>query len=163
MRPTQIVVSTSVLVRILSLAAATAAAAGLLLLVVTGMSTPQPPAEMIIGALCLVVVLAICLIGGFAMRILVQRQDQSILLRAPFYQQRFNAGQVSNIEVGEDPGTHPGWLNWPVLGRAASPTGVRLNVGGSTKVAFVLDGGERFTIVVNDERQAQELAALLSA
>ena len=163
MGSSKLIVSTSVLVRILSLAAATGALAGIILLAAMWISAKQPAAEITLGAVCLVVVLALCLIGGFGMRISVERQDQSITLRAPLYRRSFTAGQVSNIQVGEDPGANPGWINWPVLGRAAAPAGIRINVGGSAKVAFTLDDGERFTIVVADGSQAKELAALLSA
>lgn len=59
MGSSKLIVSTSVLVRILSLAAATGALAGIILLAAMWISAKQPAAEITLGAVCLVVVLAL--------------------------------------------------------------------------------------------------------
>lgn len=68
---------------------------------------------------------------------------------------------MSDIAIGPDSGMNSGILNWPVKGSARSWTGCRINVGGSSRVSFVVKGSERYTIVTRDQEQSEALAALL--
>ncbi|GAA1414478.1 hypothetical protein AUR04nite_19070 [Glutamicibacter uratoxydans] len=116
------------------------------------------------GLLTTAVVLAVLFWGATRLRIRVAKTSaQEIVVHAPLYRRSFTGSQVSNVTVCVDDGANQGLLNWPVTGRTESVQGVRLNVGGSAHVAFTVEGIGSMTIVAQDEKQAQSIAALLQS
>ncbi|RKW71826.1 hypothetical protein [Galactobacter caseinivorans] len=122
------------------------------------------PALYLFGGLGTAVVVALSWWASRAMKISVTRAGcpAMVSVSAPFFRAGFPLLEVTDVDVAEDSGQNPGLINWPVLGRATSQAGTRLNVGGSAHVALSVGTDRRYTVITRDLEQARELAALLT-
>jgi hypothetical protein len=64
-----------------------------------------------------------------------------------FYRRSISVGQIDSVTVAPDDGMNHGLLNWPVTGKATSPDGVRLNLGGSAALQIRTTAWERYNVV----------------
>lgn len=126
-------------------------------------STETGPAPFLFGGLSGALIVAVSWWASRCMKIKVTRSGSPdvVSISAPFFRTEFPLMDVSDVDVAEDSGQNPGLVNWPVLGKAPSPAGTRLNVGGSAHVALSVGTERRYTVVTRDLEQARQLAALL--
>ena len=120
--------------------------------------------RMMIPLVVVVPVFCFCVWTALGMKIVVERaaSSEKIYIRTLFYSAELVASDITDVEVKPDDGMNPGFINWPVVGKTRSRSGIRINMGGSAHVRFTHGQGEQFTIVARDMDQANELAALLT-
>lgn len=106
--------------------------------------------------LLVVVVLLFVIWAAFGLRLTVSVGKETIDVAGTFYRRSIPVGQIDSVTVAPDDGMNHGLLNWPVTGRAASPDGVRLNLGGSAALRIRTTAGERYNVVFDTNAGALE-------
>ncbi|WP_130839095.1 hypothetical protein [Corynebacterium neomassiliense] len=100
-------------------------------------------------------VVLVCLIGLLFFAVVrVRVGGGTVEITGPFYRRRFPVDHIGSVTVAPDDGMNHGLVNWPVIGRATSPEGVRLNLGGSAAVRVTTVTGERYTVVFPTDADA---------
>lgn len=94
---------------------------------------------------------------GQTITVEVDQASGIVAVRAPFYRRSIKVSDVASISACEDDGHNRGLLNWFVVGKATSPSGVRLNTGGKARVDLSTTAGERYEVVVDTMAQAEAI------
>ena len=97
--------------------------------------------------LIVVVVLLFVVWAAVGPRLTVSVGEETVDVAGIFYRRSMPVGQIDSVTVAPDDGMNHGLLNWPVTGRATSPDGVRLNLGGSAALQIRTKEGERYNVV----------------
>lgn len=82
-------------------------------------------------AICAAVVLLVAVWWCFFAKISLTVTPGRIRILAPLYSRTVELGSDTEVSLKTDDGVNHGLVNWPVTGRASSPAGLRLNMGGS--------------------------------
>lgn len=100
---------------------------------------------------------------GFA-KITLDVTSSALKVSGPLYRRTFDISTVVEVKVAKDNGLNASIVNWPVTGRASSPSGVRLNMGGrGTCVAFRNSEGEKVSVVFGEDHIANRYATVIRA
>lgn len=97
--------------------------------------------------LIVVVVLLFVVWAAVGPRLTVSVGRETVDVAGIFYRRSVPVWQIESVTVAPDDGMNHGLLNWPVTGRARSPEGVRLNLGGSAALQITTTAGERYNVV----------------
>ena len=106
--------------------------------------------------LIVVVVLLFVVWAAVGPRLTVSVGQETVDVAGIFYRRSIPVGQIDSVTVAPDDGMNHGLLNWPVTGRATSPAGVRLNLGGSAALQIRTTAGERYNVVFPTNAEALE-------
>lgn len=111
------------------------------------------------GLAVMLLVFAVLLWGVLGMKIRVTVGEDTVTFTAPFYRRDVPLERIDGVDLLRDNGLNPGLVNWPVVGRTDSPSGVRLNLGGSAALQVTAgDGDQKITTVFRDRATARACA-----
>lgn len=111
----------------------------------------EPAVQLIVVVILLFVVWA-----AVGVRLTVSVGKKTVDVAGTFYRRSIPVGQIDTVTVAPDDGMNHSLLNWPVTGRAVSPAGVRLNLGGSAALQIRTTVGERYNVVFATNTEALE-------
>lgn len=94
---------------------------------------------------------------GQVITVEVDQTSGVVAVHAPFYRRSIKVSDVASVSACEDDGHNRGLLNWFVVGRATSLSGVRVNTGGKARVDLSTTTGERYEVVVDSMGQAEAI------
>jgi hypothetical protein len=108
-------------------------------------------------------ILALLVWAAFAARVSVRVGEGHVDIAGPFYRRTIPVDAVDDVVLHrENVGDHS-LINWPVVGRATSPAGVRLSLGGTLGPRIVTAAGETYTVFLSSTADAEACTAAISA
>lgn len=112
----------------------------------------EPTWQVIVTVVGLV---ALLVWAAFTARVSLRVGEDGVEVSGPFYQRLIAAADIDAVKAQRDDGMSPSLVHWPVVGRATSPGGVRLNLGGRYGIQIGTTTGERYTVVLDSEDDAR--------
>ena len=108
-------------------------------------------------------ILALLIWAAFIARVWVRVGEENVDIAGPFYRRTIPVGDIDDVVLHrEDAGDHS-LVNWPVVGRATTPAGVRLSMGGTLGPRIATTAGETYTVFLSSTADAEACTSAISA
>lgn len=104
-------------------------------------------------------ILALLVWSVFAARISVTVGQDTVDVAGPFYRREIPVSEITDVNVRREDEKDHSWLKWPVVGKAATPPGVRISLGGVMGARITTTTGETWTVFLSGRGQADECVA----
>ncbi|WP_297006229.1 hypothetical protein [uncultured Corynebacterium sp.] len=111
----------------------------------------------------IVAVLLLLVWASFTARVSVRVGKDAVEVRGPFYRRTIPVAKFAEVTVHREGAADHSWLNWPVVGRATSPAGVRMSLSGTVGARIRTTAGEKYTVFLATPAEAEACVAAVKA
>lgn len=91
-------------------------------------------------------VLALLIWAVFAAGISVRVGEETVEITGPFYRRSIPVDEIGEVSFHREDSSDHSLLNWPVVGKASSPAGVRLSLGGTLAARIRTTGRDTYKV-----------------
>ncbi len=111
--------------------------------------------------LVVVAFLALLFWSASAARVSVSVGQDVVEVSGPFYRREIPVAEIAEVSVHRENQNDHSWLKWPVVGKASTPPGVRIGLGGVMGARITAGTGEMWTVFLSGKGQADECVAAI--